>query len=305
MLATHPDIAGVFNEDKNKGIKESRYFSDLYGRYGDLRNPTNLVEFIEVLAVTDYFKLMGITGEFLYLSSQNTYEGLFRTAMDEYAVNNGAQNWVEKTPGHTRMLPQLADYYPDAKFIAVTRKVEPVVASTLEFHKRTMYSVFWPKQRILAILFSVLERAYYNKIIIAFARKSDRILIVNYEELIVDLPGTLRKVSDFVGVEYAPDMASKSYRQNTSFRNEKQRSSSLTWMDRRIIKAAELFMKPIPTSAISWAERNWFKIKGRREISPSHFRLLMKDIRKLKEESATPEPNSQKPGSLVTSNMRG
>ena len=58
MLATHPDIAGVFNEDKNKGIKESRYFSDLYGRYGDLRNPTNLVEFIEILAVTDYFRLM-------------------------------------------------------------------------------------------------------------------------------------------------------------------------------------------------------------------------------------------------------
>lgn len=65
QLSQHSQISAAQN-DHHGGVHESAYFSHVAGRYGDLSQKTNYVEFVEVMAVSDMMKILGVDKEFLY-----------------------------------------------------------------------------------------------------------------------------------------------------------------------------------------------------------------------------------------------
>lgn len=272
QLCAHPRIAGVLNANQPR-IKESRYFFYLDGRYGDLNVKSNFKEFVEVICATDYFRLAGADKEFLYSLPTRSYEEIFRIVMDEFAKRKGADHWLEKTPSHTRLLGKIAQYYPDAKFIAMIRDVQPVVASTLEFFSGGSFAVFWPSSRNLQIIRSVAEWAYYRKILESFARRSDQILLIRYEEFVADTETTLRQICEFIGVEYDLRLNEQVIRPNTSFRDSAHRKSALNAVERKLTWAVAFAFKFIPLSVMKLADKLWDKSQGRRSFPPSYFTL--------------------------------
>lgn len=246
QLAEHSRIAGI-RHARHHGIHESVFFSQVYGRYGDLAVRSNFVEFVEVMAASDYFRLAGATRDDLHSLWPATYEAVFRTVMDRYAARRGAGYWLEKSPAHTPLVARLAALYPDARFVGITRDAAAVVASTLG-----LLEMRYPERasrravRAREILETVVGWTYYNRAMRRFAANSSRILLVDYSSLEADLPGTLRTVCGFLRIPFEESMCRRSYAPNTSFRDGAARPRFLKAGERQLVRAATTLLAAVP-----------------------------------------------------------
>jgi hypothetical protein len=269
LLSGHPRIAAVDHE-AYFGIVESKFFSRIYNRYGDLRVKTNFIEFVEVVSALDYFRLAGATKEFLYSLDSRKYEEIFRAVMDRYAVERHCQFWVEKTPMHALWAEKLARFYRDAKFIAISRKVQSVVASSLSGKYQ-----FGSRNRLLAILRTAQDWAYFSKVIERFSRRwRDRILVITYEELRADTEALLKRISAFLGIEYDPSMNRQRYAPNTSFRRDQDRSKALTGAEKVLIRLVANSSGVLPLSVMAGLDLLNQRAQGRLSLPDSSFRLF-------------------------------
>ncbi len=102
----------------------------------------------------------------------------------------------DKTPDYIRYVPQLLEIYPDAKFIHLVRDGHDVAVSYAEVGWGHAYQgeEFEWTQAVRAAL------SYRNE---PFA---DRILEVRYEDMVVDLEGTIRRICAFLGEDFEPAM---------------------------------------------------------------------------------------------------
>lgn len=273
QLGRHPDIAGVRNDDSYGNI-ESAYFSHIYGRYGDLRKKGNFVEFVEVMSVTDYFQQAGVDREFLYSLTTRSYEEIFRIVMDEFAKRQGAGHWLEKSPNHSRHIDEIAGYYPDAKFVSITRDIEQVVASTLESYRRFPWLMKISRSRTMAIVWTVIAWSYYKKLSKAFERGAGQIKLVKYERLVSDTEATFREICAFIGVEYDSILTEQVHRRNTHFRDDSQREEIMSSMEKKMVSIVATLFRFVPLNLMRIADKIWDRIEGRRFLPPSHFRQI-------------------------------
>lgn len=261
LIGEHPDITGV-QDATHYGIRESRYFSNYYGRYGDLRNDPNFMEFVEVVTATDYFRLAGATKEFLHSLDSRNYEDIFRLVMDKYADEYGCNFWVEKTPAHTLWVDKIAQFYPDAKFVAIKRDPDAVVASSLKrrYHNNTRSRKF----RIAQI---VLDWAYYEKFIDRFARQSsDRIIRISYKDLSSNTGSELIRICEFLGIQYTPNMNDHAFAPNASFASEEDRDKELSSGEKRFVGQIASLTKLLPMPALNQVELLQKRLRGRVSI---------------------------------------
>jgi len=275
QLCEHPQIAGVRHE-AHLGIHESVFFSYIYGRYGCLRDRSNFIEFAEVMLASDYFRIAGITREFLYALWPTTYVDVFRAVHEYVAEQQGCPFWLEKSPTHAVWINELAAWYPDAKFVGVTRDLPAVVASDIrrfpdEHPDQAARCRSWRKRVILRTCFG---REYYNKMIRAFARRHpDRILVVRYADMRADLEAVCRRICDFLGLEFDPRMLGQSFPPNTSFA-EGRRREVLTAGEKALVRAAGAVAAVVPRAVLSLADsRRWYRWPHRRPLPPWFFRL--------------------------------
>lgn len=253
QLALHPEIAAVLTEDKNSynlppGIYESYFFSHLYNRYGDISHKPSFIEFLEVFSATDYFKLTGADKKYLYSMWPTTYENIYRSVMDQFAEEKNSAYWIDKTPQHTPFIDQISCFYPDALFIGIKRNVEDVVASYLKKfsgsidtgkNNHTIYSIIRKK---------VYEWAYYNKVIDNFQKRSGRLLKINYDDMDKDLETEMRKICDFININFDAKMLKTAYRPNTSFDGNNDKSTILSPHEKRIIGYYRKMFEIIPVN---------------------------------------------------------
>ena len=247
QLCQHPLIAGVTHE-RHKGIHESAYFCSIYNRYGNLGIKANYMEFVEVIGASDYFRLAGISKEFLYSLFPTTYEEVFRIAMDNYAAKQGAAFWVEKSPAHTLEVELLATLYPDAKFIAIIRDLESVTASTL-YHTEPGAPDAPSRQRHL--ISTVLNWTHYNKVIKTFHAKSDRMLLLRYKALRSDLKSVMQQICAFLEVDFDPAMCKQTFVPNSSFQTQK-RDKALSVTEKKQVKLISGLANLIPLNVINY-----------------------------------------------------
>ncbi|MHA1284992.1 MAG: sulfotransferase family protein [Promethearchaeota archaeon] len=163
ILCQHSKIVGV-QADEHHGIHESAFFSSVENYFGDLRNDNNFIIFVESFGSSDYFRLTGLNKDFLYNNRPKTYAGAFRLIMDTFAKKQRAEYWLEKTPAHTLYLNKIAKYFPNAKFVGITRDVIDVLRSAVR--RQTFKSNFKRKLFILKRIwryFKYLKHLYRFK----------------------------------------------------------------------------------------------------------------------------------------------
>jgi len=231
ILCQHSSIVGI-QAERHFGIHESAFFSHVRGRFGDLRDNNNFIQFVEVFGSSDYFILSGLKKEFFYEARPRTYPEAFRLLMDRLAEAKGAKYWVEKTPAHSLYLDEITMCYPDAKFIGIRRNVVDTVRSVVQ-RQRGMSTLL---SRMILLVKTVFHYCNYMKHIDHHLKKTDSMMVVNYEELRQTPQRVLSDVCQFLGIEFESQMLECRYQPNTSFRSDTHRSSVLSVSELLLIK---------------------------------------------------------------------
>jgi hypothetical protein len=242
VLCLHSKIAGVQGEPT--GIRESKYFNIIEGFFGDLKDDNNFIQFIETFGSTDYFRLTNVEKDLLYKKRPNTYVQVFRFLMNTYANKQNALYWLEKSPGHTLFLNKLSKYFKDAKFIGIKRNIIDTIKSEV---RRTVIRNNMIKKYY--ILRRSLHHYKYVKHLDKFASVSNKILIINYGDLLKDKKDTIKKLCNFLDLEYEDSQLKDRYRPNTSFtnfNNQEERAKILTSFEIKMINFVSFILKLLP-----------------------------------------------------------
>ncbi len=107
----------------------------------------------------------------------------------------GKTRWVEKTPRHLEVPELITDTWPHARIVRIVRDPRDAAVS--------LTKVPFGTPSLLTNL-SVLARM--NEAAADFYRASPRALTVRYEDLVATPERELRRICDFVAVEYQPGM---------------------------------------------------------------------------------------------------
>lgn len=272
QLCEHSMIAGVKHE-RHKGVHESAYFSHVDGRYGNLRRKPNYIEFVEAMAVSDTMRILEIDKAFLYSLWPTTYEQVFQTVMDRHAGRLGARYWLDKTPEHTLIAHKLSNLYPDARFVATIRNVHDVVNSTITRYQITK------RNKIPRVIKVVLSWLRYKKAIEQFAKHSDKILVISYEELKEAPERTYRKICNFLALEFESAMLQQHYIPNTTFLGGRDRSATLSSNDHQFIDVLVALEGVIPKALLDILSGDFRYVFKKRNL-PSWFFSMYKPVPK-------------------------
>ncbi|MFZ4828184.1 MAG: sulfotransferase family protein [Phototrophicaceae bacterium] len=269
LLCQHSQLAGVQHE-RHYGIHESGYFRHIEGRFGDLRQRTNFVEFVEVVCASDYFALAQADRAYLYSLYGQDYAQIFRAVMDRFAEEQHAHYWIEKSPPHTLQVERLAHLYADAKFIGIQRSAVEVIQSQLG---RTPFSN--ANQRRLFIIRNAIRWDFHNRTLLAYQRATpQRIHLIQYEQLRQHTEATLREVCAFVGVTFEPAMLHTPHRRNTSFSSDANaREHILTEREKQLIQVVSGVMGWIPFALMRWAVARFERWRGHTTLPDWFFSL--------------------------------
>jgi hypothetical protein len=110
----------------------------------------------------------------------------------------GKVRWGEKTPQYIQIVPQLLTMYPDARFIHVVRDGRDVAKS--------IQAREWTGSRWLHDNTRWWTETIESHWRWARSAVRDRILLVHYEDLVLETETTLRKICRFIGEEFEPQM---------------------------------------------------------------------------------------------------
>ena len=215
MLGCHPRIA-----IPEVGWLFPRIYPWRY-TYGDLSIDSNF----RIMAAEMLFGLnqplwgmslnpMTAVDEIISLSPERGFAGIYAAMHLRYAKEFGNKpRWGQKTPNNLYFVPQILDNFPNAQFIFITRDGRDACATSIEsaFGAGNIYGAAdtWNAA---------------NTFVKPFREKYDSStwLDVKYEELVRETVKTLKKICEFIGEQYAPEML-EFYRTSTGVARGKQR----------------------------------------------------------------------------------
>ena len=146
--------------------------------------------------------------ETLARGAERTWPGLFLAFGEAWREQHGVPIFGEKSPQHYLHVDRLASWYPKAKFIYLMRDPR---ATTLSYakQKRIMKNVYRGM--------SLWLRAEESWVMAEQSLGSERVMKVHYEELVHDPEKVMREISEFLGVEFQPDMLEQHLRETSGF----------------------------------------------------------------------------------------
>jgi Sulfotransferase family len=117
-----------------------------------------------------------------------------------YAERHGKERWGDKTPHYVTALARIGRALPEARFIHVIRDGRDVALSTNRRLVELRGSRPVPIER--------MAKRWRHRILTArgVAQVADRYLEVRYEDLVLDTAPTLRRVCDFIDLDFDPAM---------------------------------------------------------------------------------------------------
>jgi hypothetical protein len=201
ILAAHPSVFTPEHE-AHQGQHESAFFSSLlpYCRMGVTEPDRRAIS--AIFERSDFWHLLFPSNSPRIDIETTGVERYFSGAMDEAARRRACTHWVEKTPGHTLVLQDLLERFPEAKFIAVQRSWLNAVRSNVYKFGDPDKVNDWVKAAIWSELYSKIIRLNGSKL-----------FFINYEALLRDFEEESRNMFDYVGLaddafestQWAPD----------------------------------------------------------------------------------------------------
>lgn len=247
LVAEHPRVAAVQAED-HFGIHESIFFSHFARAYGDLEDDDDFARFARDFTGSDYYLLTGIEPEWLTRRRPRGYAETFRALMEELARRRGhLPFWVEKSPHHTLLAEEIADAFPDARFLCIVRRTADVVNSWLWAHGEPPP---WPR-RLGTLARTTWSCVAHQRWLQRFARRSSRAVALRYEDLKADPEAEMRRVTGLVGLPFDPSMLAMTWRKNSSFRAAgSRRRRPLSRADRAVVAAVSSLLVAVPVTVL-------------------------------------------------------
>jgi len=174
LLAEHSEIYGVQNPNRH-GIWESLYFTHVAETFRNVDTSTKagFSRWAAYMGRTNYVRFSAVDAEELGTLGPAPFPDLFQRLMDRAAQNRQKSVWIEKSPPHTLVATQIANFYPNARFVAVSRTFDDWLRSSVK-HARKIgrSSADHGLARAYLIAKLVGERCLYDAAIARLDRKS-------------------------------------------------------------------------------------------------------------------------------------
>ena len=168
----------------------------------DLKQRRDFELFWAEFSTSERFSYFGIEAEAVkaQILSKGTTEAqaIFSTMLQQYAHNRQKQRWGEKTPAHYQFMDRLLEWYPQARLITMLRDPRAVTRSLLGVPWASNYAVAHADRWRLGV--RDLKQWLTEP----------RVLIVKYETLVTTPEAELRRVCEFVGETFTPQMFDRS-----------------------------------------------------------------------------------------------
>jgi hypothetical protein len=203
MLDSHPDLA-VAND--------SHFVPRAVARYGAEGDVPLTDELVDRVLLYHRFERLGVSDAAgrAAAARSNTYAEFVSELYSEHARLHGKELAGEKTPDYVRYVPLLHALFPRARVIHIVRDGRDVALSTLEWaseDKGPGKFALWSEEPVAVC-------ALWWRWQVESGRRegarlgSELYREVRYEDLVADPEGTLRTLSEFLDLPFAPEMAS-------------------------------------------------------------------------------------------------
>ena len=261
LLEADPRIAAV-SAEAHRGVHESVYFSHFARAFGPCENDQARARFIAAFASSDYFRLTGLSADWLKALEIDSYAAVFRTVMDAFAEQQGAVAWLEKSPHHTLLAEDLYELYPDGIFVCVTRDPVDLLRSRLWAYGRKPRP--YPG-RLKDIVRSCASSVYHTRYLKRFAARHETAFVVTFGSMRQDPVAALKPLFERLGLA-TPEVLKPRFAANSSFGSKAQKEQGLTRCDRIFANTLTAFLKVLPLPVLRRVQSR--QASGRNLIFP-------------------------------------
>ncbi len=159
-----------------------------------------------------------------------TYGLLFRLLLEAFREMRGAARVGEKTPGNVRYLAEIVHLFPDARIVHILRDPRDSISSRIRYPFSSPSVIFntllWKIEMIHAFDFAAAE-----------GRGAERYMEVRYEDLVREPERLLRRICDFIGVDFRTAMLDGHRRADRVVRGEHWKAGIAEPVNRRSVGA--------------------------------------------------------------------
>ena len=236
------------------GLTGRTGYRERFARLGDLRTEEGLRRIVDAIFASSgksYWARLARTAdraefERLLRASDRTERALFDTAMAVVAAGKPIRG--EKTPHHIEVVPTLLEWFPEARVVHTFRDPRAVYVSLRRKERAEALSPLGRAARRLGPAFdaysivnvglawrrvAALHRAYA-------ARYPGRYLLVRFEDLVTAPEPTIRRICEFVGIEFVPEMLDQ-----TVFNSSYLPRDGASGFDRSAVRRWERHLGPL------------------------------------------------------------
>jgi hypothetical protein len=145
------------------------------------------------------------TFEQMAFDPANANSDLLVTMLRAYASILGRplktiQRWIEKTPANRRCLPAIRSRFPHAKILITMRDPRAILAAQIGLEKTRQLGTF-------STYYCISHWLEVARIALRANHESDRnSLLVRYEDLIRNTAGSMKRICDFLKIDYQPEI---------------------------------------------------------------------------------------------------
>jgi hypothetical protein len=234
LLASHPNISMV---------RRTNFWRWFYHRYGDLHEEANFERLLDSMLRYKRIQPLNPDGERIrreFWQGEPSYGRVFALFQQHNAERIGKPRWGDKSLHTEHFIEEVLAEFPNAKFIHMSRDPRDRYASVRKRFGKDTPRLGAATGRWL----SSMRLAERNK-----QKYPENYMIVRFEDLAAKPEEASRKICDFIGEEYSPEMltmegASK-YRDsggNSSFEQIKPGAISTSPIGRyrKVLSAAEI-----------------------------------------------------------------
>lgn len=193
MLNAHPRIAIPF---------ESDFIPKFYrriGEYGDLHERQNIVRLLDDIAAQQFVRRGALVRDKAAILAQNpeSYDGLIDAIYTTYAAASGKCRWGDKDPDNEVELDVLWKLFPGCRIVHIVRDGRGAANSLRrqQWGSKNLLKLArdWSWQVTLARKMGLMLGSRYY-------------LEVRYEDLVCSPEPSLRRICEFVGEAFDPEM---------------------------------------------------------------------------------------------------
>jgi len=192
MLNNHPDLS-VPNETDFIAA-----FYQKHAEYGDLRDHRNSSRLLDAIADRPLVKLGGLIfdREAILAKPIKDYATLVDSIFATYAERRNKTRWGDKTPSNVLEMGTLWRLFPDCRFLHIVRDGRDVALSN-----RTLV---WGIPSLPRMAHDWRWRVFIGRKVGEVL--GDSYFEVRYEDLVLHPESTLRKICQFLDVQFSPQM---------------------------------------------------------------------------------------------------